>query len=59
MIDQFEYLLTDGGIDIYGYGCLRVGIDHKTGKQVMGYIVNTSHSPEPSWHHRKNVLGTK
>lgn len=38
-LSDFTYLLTFGNsLDIYSYGCLRVGIDRGTGRQVLGYV---------------------
>lgn len=37
-LGDWVYLFTYGySLDIYGYGCLRVGIDRKTGEQ-LGYV---------------------
>lgn len=36
---NWTYVLTYGySLDVYAYGHLRIGIDRKTGKQVLGYI---------------------
>jgi len=38
-LSGFTYLFTLGySLDIFGYGCLRVGIDHNTGEQILGYV---------------------
>ena len=38
-LSDFTYLLTFGNsLDIYSYGCLRVGIERNTGRQVLGYV---------------------
>jgi len=38
-LSNFKYLFTYGyTLDIYAYGCLRIGIDKLTGKQIIGYI---------------------
>ena len=38
---EWKYLYTlKSSLDIYGYGCLRVGIDRATGKQRLGYVFN-------------------
>ena len=39
-LSEWTYLFTYGyDLDIYGYGCLRVAIDRKTGKKVLSYVV--------------------
>ena len=36
----WTYLLTFGNeLDVYAYGSLRVGIDRKTGRKVISYII--------------------
>ena len=38
---EWKYLYTlESSLDIYGYGCLRIGIDRATGKQRLGYVFN-------------------
>lgn len=39
-LTEWEYLFTTGGLDIYGHGCLRIGINTNTGEQVLGYVFN-------------------
>lgn len=35
----WTYILTYGStLDIYGYGCLRVGIDRTTGNKIISYV---------------------
>ncbi len=37
--DGWVYILTFGySLDIYAFGCLRIGIDRNTGKQRLGYV---------------------
>ncbi|KKL66617.1 hypothetical protein LCGC14_2143220 [marine sediment metagenome] len=38
-LSQFKYLFTKNYVDIYAYGCLRIGIERETGKQVLGYVM--------------------
>ena len=39
-LTKWTYLLTFGtDLDIYAYGSLRVGIDRKTGRKVISYVV--------------------
>jgi len=39
-ISGWTFLFTFGeDLDIYGYGSLRIGIDRKTRKQVIGYMI--------------------
>ena len=37
-LGQWTFIFTYNQLDIYGYGCLRIGIDRLTGDQVLGYI---------------------
>ena len=38
---EWKYLYTlESSLDIYGYCCLRIGIDRATGKQRLGYVFN-------------------
>ena len=40
-LTNWVYLFTFGyDIDVYAYGCLRIGINRNTGKQVVGYVMN-------------------
>ncbi len=39
-LTQFVYLFTFGySLDVYAYGSLRVGIDSRTGRKVISYVV--------------------
>ncbi len=39
-LTKWTYILTYGyALDLYGYGCLRVGICRKTGRKVISYVV--------------------
>jgi len=40
-IKGWTFIFTFGySLDIYGCGCLRIGIDRETGHQRLGYIKN-------------------
>lgn len=39
-LSQWTYLFTFGySLDVYAYGSLRVGIDSRTGKKIISYVV--------------------
>lgn len=41
-LTDWTFLFTYGyDLDVYAYGSLRVGVDRKTGRKVISYVLNT------------------